>query len=266
MLPHFAHLRIHRCPRCGLVFHDCDVNAEVLYQGSYFKGEEYLNYPAEKLVLQRNFAGYIRHLRRWSAGGRLLEIGCAYGFFLEMARCYWSDVRGTDVTAEGIAHAKSFLGTAVRQGDFLTMEDDPMPYDVVCLWDTLEHLSHPVQTITKAARSLKRGGILALTTGDLGSWMARFRGERWRLIHPPTHLFYFSKATLTLALRSAGLEILEMTPVGYSRSFRAMLYRIFALNGKKSAWIYRLLTAKGRWDFPVYLNLFDILFVAARRP
>jgi SAM-dependent methyltransferase len=263
MEPQYPSLKIVRCPSCQLVFYSPEIDPEPLYGEGYFLGDEYLNYLRDKPVLQVNFSRYIRHLRRWSNGGRLLEIGCAYGFFLEMAQRYW-EVKGYDISKEGIAHAQKIFGPAVQWGDFLKVGDENESFDVVCLWDTLEHLNYPVKTLAKAAHVLNPGGILALTTGDIGSLIARWRGERWRLIHPPTHLTYFSKETLEKAIRSIGLELIEVSYVGYHRSYSAMLYRLFSLTGKK--WIYRLLTFGERLDFPVYTNLFDILFVVARKP
>ena len=59
----------------------------------------------------------------------------------------------------------------------------------MCLWDTIEHLAEPEAYLEKIAKSLPVGGWLFLTTGDIGSPMARARGSRWRMIHPPTHLY-----------------------------------------------------------------------------
>ena len=60
------------------------------------------------------------------------------------------------------------------------------------MWDTIEHLKRPDLFVQKAAADLRPGGLIALTTGDIGSLNARLRGARWRMIHPPTHLHYFS--------------------------------------------------------------------------
>ena len=62
----------------------------------------------------------------------------------------------------------------------------------------------------KAYEVLKPGGRLFLTTGDIGSWVARIQGPRWRLIHPPTHLHYFSKATITRLLTGLGFSVQEV--------------------------------------------------------
>lgn len=264
MLPFYPKQAIVKCPTCQLVFYGEEVDAESLYTAAYFTGGEYLDYLADKQVLQRNFGQRIKQLRKFKPNGRLLELGSAYGFFLELAQSYW-EVRGIDITPEGVEYARHTLGLNVMLADFLTLPDEPESYDIICMWDTIEHLPHPVRFIEKASRWLKPDGVLVMTTGDIDSRVARFQKERWRLIHPPTHLFYFSVATLSQAVEKAGLEVVGVSHVGYYRSFKATLYGLFAVGGKKSAWLYQLLTMGGRIDFPIYLNLYDIMMLVARK-
>ena len=265
MRPRFPGHEIVECPGCALVFYAGAASTDALYGQSYFDGGEYLDYRADQKVLQRNFRRHLPLLERWAPSGRLLELGCAYGFFLQVAAGRWQ-ARGIDVSAEAVRHARDVLGLDAVQADFLALPDEPNGYDLICLWDTIEHLPHPIATVEKAARWLKPGGTLALTTGDVESGLARLQGERWRQLHPPTHLFYFSPATLRRTAVRAGLTPIHSSHVGHSRGYRAMLYGLFALGGKKTAWIYRLLTAGGLLDFPIYLNLYDITLFAARKP
>jgi SAM-dependent methyltransferase len=265
MLRWFPGKNIVKCPGCGLVFYEGVAPPGNLYNDEYFSGGEYLDYCGDKKIIQRNFRRHIKVLHRLVPSGRLLELGCAYGFFLELAREHW-EVKGIDVTAAGVRHARDVVGVNALQKDFLTLSDEPESWDVICLWDTIEHLPDPILTLRKAATWLKPGGVLLLTTGDIESRLARLRGERWRQIHPPTHLYYFSSATLGKALVQAGLQVESISYVGYSRGFRAMIYGLFALPNKKSRWLYQLLTLGGRLDFPIYLNLYDILLVIAKKP
>ncbi len=263
MLPKFPRQEIVACPDCGLIFYAGPPPAAGLYEAPYFSGGEYRFYEDDKAVLQRNFRRRIAQLREWSPGGRLLEIGCAHGYFLELAREHW-EARGVDVSRDAVARARA-AGLDAEAAEFLDLPEETGRYDVVCLWDTIEHLERPIETLEKAARWLREGGVLALTTGDAASLLARLRGEKWRQIHPPTHLFYFSQATLARALSRAGLDVVSSRRVGHSRGYRSMLFGLLALDRERPAWPYRLLTAGGRIDFPVYLNLFDIVMVAARK-
>lgn len=264
MRPRFPDRQIVQCPDCGLVFFDGTAPAG-LYEQQYFVGDEYCDYAAEKTVRQSNFRRELPLLRRLAPAGQLLEIGCAYGFFLELARPYWQ-AKGIDVSAAAVRYAREVCRVEAVCAEFLELPDETESYDLVCLWDTIEHLPHPVRTIEKAARWLKPGGALVLTTADIDSVVARLRRERWRQIHPPTHLYYFSRETLSRAVEQAGLRVDSVSRPGVVRSFRAMAYGALAPVKRGTSWLYTLATLGGRIDFPVYLNLYDLLRVVAVKP
>lgn len=253
---------------CGLVFADPTVyrmDPAALYTAEYFRGEEYADYLRDRGTAEMNFRALIRRMRRWSRGGRLFEIGCAYGFFLNLCRDRWT-AEGVDVSSEAVRYARATLNLQAGCGDFLDMDLPPDAYDAFCLWDTIEHLARPDRYVEKVARCLRPGGVLFLTTGDIGSLVARWRGSRWRLIHPPTHLFYFSRVTLRRLLGRYGMEVMEMGPQGYCRSLDSMLAGI-ALQQPEGFLrrALRRLAGVRPLRVPFYLNLRDILFVAARK-
>ena len=268
--PLYPSRQIVKCPDCGLVFWDDEADPAEIYDADYFAGVEYRDYLADRRILEKNFKRRIRLLRRLAPGGRLLEIGSAYGFFLALARRYW-DAAGVEIAPGPARYAREALGLDVVAADLLDLPDRTGQYDVICMWDTLEHLARPVRYIEKAARWLAPGGVLAMTTNDIDSFVARIRGRKWRQIHPPTHMFYFSRRTLAAAVAAAGLTLLAVSCVGYYRSYRSMLHRLLAgpsrdLPRKKTRWLYHLLTLAGRLDLPIYLNLRDIVLVTAQKP
>ena len=87
---------------------------------------------------------------------RLFEIGSAHGFFLEVARPLFRSVAGIDISADASSYARNVLDLPVATGDFL---DAILPeaVDVVCLWDTIEHLQHPDRYLEKAVSGLNPG-------------------------------------------------------------------------------------------------------------
>jgi SAM-dependent methyltransferase len=239
---------------------------EGLYGGDYFHGAEYHDYVGERALHERHFRTRLKRLLRYvphPQTKRLFEIGCAYGFFLDVARGCFANVAGIDISRDAAAHAAGTLGLTVFAGDYLEC-DITDPADVICLWDTIEHLAQPHLYLERAAMHLTDGGVLALTTGDIGSMMARLRGARWRQIHPPTHLHYFSRDTLERLLRRHGFEIEYCGYEGMYRSLDTMAYIVLALKHRRPG-LYRLLKRTGLLEHAVYLNLYDIVFVVASR-
>ena len=260
-----------RCRRCGFVFlprtPDLPRQIEELYAGDYFTGGEFGDYASQRATFARNFKGYLSRMRQAGAtGGRLLEVGCAYGFFLEHAQTSF-DALGIDVNEPAIAAARE-LGVRAECREFMQFKADA-PFDVVCMWDTIEHLIDPRAYLEKARDVLAGQGYLFLTTGDIGSLMARMRGARWRMIHPPSHLNYFSRETMTRLLDRVGFDVVSIRSVGTHRDVMNVLH-LLSLFSKQplvrrtAAGAERLLSGRVR-SLGFYLNLHDIMFVAARK-
>jgi hypothetical protein len=105
---------------------------------------------------------------------------------------------------------------------------------------------------------------LALTTGDLNSWLARTRGSKWREIHPPTHLHYFSRETLSRLLRRNGFKTMFVGSEGMYRSVDSMAYIVLCLKYDFPD-LYSCLKKTRLLNWDLYLNLGDIIFVVAEK-
>lgn len=260
-----------KCRKCGHVYCDADLSGEELkkiYSEGYFRGGEYSDYVADKEVAQENFKARLKVLRRFTDPARhknLLEIGCAYGFFLEVARPYFGQVKGIDITEDGIRYANDKLGPVAVSGDLLTYDFRGEKFDVICMWDTIEHLSNPSAYLEKISGSLiNKGGLIAITTGDVDSLNARLRKSKWRLMHSPSHLHFFSRSRLTKLLEQKGFEVLHNGYCGFYRSMDMALHRMFSTTafGKKC---YDILHKSGLTRIRFYSNLYDIMYVIARK-
>lgn len=171
------------CGGCGFITADVrlsDAELAALYGPDYFHGEEYHDYTAEEDSLRENFRRRIAVIQRVMPGfrrARLFEIGCAYGFFLDEVQPYVGAASGMDISAEVVARGVARLGVDAACGDYLTTPLAATP-DIIAMWDTIEHLPRPDLFLEKAAADLAPGGHIAITTGDIGSAFARFRGGR----------------------------------------------------------------------------------------
>jgi SAM-dependent methyltransferase len=254
-----------RCRGCGFLTAWGDAAADVspIYQGDYFTGGEYLDYAADERLFRRNFQQRLAHLRRFKQDGLLLEIGAAYGFFLALAGPHFETV-GFELNPSAAEHARTVLGLDVRTDDFLaaTMADIGGHVDAAVLWDVIEHLPRPDRFLSRIAALSKPEAVLCLTTGDVGSPLARLRGRRWRMIHPPTHLHYFSRSTIDRLLRGAGYRVVEIRTIGVARSYRQILYSLLVnrLGRQRAESLAARWAPEGRG---ITLNTGDIMQVTA---
>jgi predicted TPR repeat methyltransferase len=259
-----------RCTNCRHVYADsklCTEELLALYQKQYFFGEEYQDYVADKIVLKKNFELRMKRLRKYIDPARhrhLFEIGAAYGFFLDSVRKSFDTVRGIDITEDGVRYAREQFGLDVIRGDFLNYSCDQQMFDVVCMWDTIEHLEQPQRYVEKVSDCTQSGALLALTTGDIASLNARWKGKAWRLLHPPTHLHYFSGRTIASMLDQYGFSVVYNRYCGFYRSIENMAYNVFVLR-KHQLRLFEWMQAVGMTKGDLYLNLYDIMYVIARR-
>ena len=242
-----------------------------LYADRYFSGKEYGNYLADRDVHLRNFAARLRDMHRLAGPLKcVFEIGCAYGLSLDLMSRHQIHAEGLDVCREAVEYAVEQLGQRATVGDFLSTPLTSGAYDAFCLWDTIEHLPQPEPVVQRIAASLRPGGWLFLTTPDTGSLVARWRGRRWRMIHPPTHLYYFSRPTVRQFLKRHGLTVMQVKSVAVFRTLHSVLGGMAALrpglSGAMAARLKALLPERLQRRVGAWVNLGDIMFVAAMKP
>jgi len=264
MTPYFKGLV--RCQNCNFVTTDVNLDAsdiQALYGKGYFFGEEYVDYIKDKEILQINFQKRLKRILEYKRGGDLIEIGCAYGFFLDLARRYFN-VKGYEISEDAAKYAQG-LSLDVESRDFLKADVPKNSVDIIAMWDVIEHLFEPQKYVELARKVLRPGGLLCITTGDIESLNASLRGEKWRMIHPPTHLHYFSRDTLRLLLEKNGFTIEHEGYIGMTRSLRQIAYSILMLGGNKHARLFTMLERLKITDLSFSLNLRDIIFVIAKK-
>jgi 2-polyprenyl-3-methyl-5-hydroxy-6-metoxy-1,4-benzoquinol methylase len=163
-----------------------------------------------KLITERRFGDMTRIAairdRVPGPGERLLEIGCAYGGFLQKAQRLGFDVTGVEYSPAAVGWIRKNTQLDVRSGAIETAGLDPGQFDVVCFFDVVEHVENPpafLKTLTELARP---DGCLVLSCPNFGSLPARFFRSRWWSLRPSEHIWQFTTDTLTRLLRDAGLR------------------------------------------------------------
>ena len=156
--------------------------------------------------MRRNARRRLDLLGRFVPAGRLLDVGCAAGFFVdESLRRGWEAAGVEGLACDDVVRAEP-AGLEVAEAQFDRAQLSG-PYDALTMWDYLEHTIDPVADLRRAFSLLRPGGMLVLSTGDAGSLVARASGRRWHLLTPRHHNFFFDRRTLKRALAEAGFHI-----------------------------------------------------------
>jgi SAM-dependent methyltransferase len=204
-----------RCGACGLVFvgnPPSPAELIALYDEAYYEDADcpgYGGYSDAEARKRHHDRALLDELEGIVATGAMFEVGCAYGYFLDEARTRGWHVRGVEPSQHAMRYARDKLQLDVSSGAFTDLPLEPESADVIALWDVIEHLPNPRDTIHRAHAWLRPGGVIAISTGDIGSLTARLHGADWTLMTPPWHQFYFSRATLRRLLEGAGFRIVR---------------------------------------------------------
>ncbi len=218
--------RLVDCVGCGLRFVSprmADLSYLEVYGEDYFKSPDsltrgYEDYAGERETILATFRRRFRaiaHRAPSLSGGRSLDVGCAYGYALEVAAEHGLAPHGVDVSAHAVAVARSRGLSVERGGAEIAEQRFGGPMRVVTSWDVIEHLPDPVEHLRVLGRMMERGGVLSLITPDRGAPTARLFGSRWvEYQKPEEHIYFFRREDMRAFLDEAGFDVATIGTAG----------------------------------------------------
>jgi 2-polyprenyl-3-methyl-5-hydroxy-6-metoxy-1,4-benzoquinol methylase len=267
---------IARCSSCGLMFRGVLPTEEELaqiYDASYFSsavgdtgGQGYDDYLGEDALHRETAHRRLERLERYVPPGRLLDVGAAAGFFLVEAGARGWDAQGIDIAAEMVDWGREHLGVALERRTLAALDAEPGSIDAVTMWDYIEHALDPRADLAHAYELLRPGGVVALSTGDAASLVAKVSATRWHLLTPRHHNYFFTAASLRRLLGSLGFEVLYEGHPGARYSVRYLTYKLRAtIDVSPMRHAAHAVSRSRLGGLKVPMNLGDIVTVIARR-
>jgi SAM-dependent methyltransferase len=245
--------RVVECLECGWLRQNPRPTGETI---GYYYPAEYVNFiravedePHRWKQWDRRY-GILKRRRaveRFGRRGRLLDVGCATGVFLhEMQQAGW-DVVGIEPNEGAAEYARSRFGLPVRTGTLRTAALPANSFDVVTLWDVLEHLHTPWTDLIEARRLLKESGLLVLRWPNLESLERRWFGQTWLGWDLPRHLYYFPREILMSAIDELGLEAKDLRSIagGHAAMVLGLQFHLEDRHFPLTRWSQWLLWAAG---------------------
>jgi len=267
--------RVVLCDNCHLIYTNPRLkkkHLKHLYSEDYFHNSNsshfgYENYLGDEKKIIKTFSKRIASIEKTSHGkkGKLLDIGCATGFFLKAARDRNWDVEGVEISEFAAKYARKHFKFKIYQNDFLNLNLPNNYYDVITMWDVIEHLYHPRAALSKIYKLLKPNGLLIFSTPDVTSLPSKLTRDKWvgyKL--SDEHLTYFSTNTAKHLIENSGFSVIKKNYVGKYVSLpmlsdRASLYH--PLLGKIIS-IFEKFFPK---NYSLYVNPFDIMCIYAKK-
>jgi 2-polyprenyl-3-methyl-5-hydroxy-6-metoxy-1,4-benzoquinol methylase len=220
---------VYRCQECDAVFSDLTAEqAAKLYDAEYFT-EEFGPYfaalfgDADDTPIRKHFTRYLDTLERAVPGGRLLDVGCAAGLFLDVARARGWEVEGVEISDHAASVAREKRGLEVIVGDVMDISLPEQHFDAVSMLDVLEHIIEPGTLLDRVRGLIKPGGALMLVLPNdrnltTMTAMTAYRASMGTVAYPASrvhqiyHVTYFTPATITALLQRHGFEVIEVAP------------------------------------------------------
>ncbi len=265
-----------RCESCGLVYTNPRLKKEDIgdfYSKEYFESHSsetmgYDNYVSDKELVEKTFRRRLIEIeKKWATRrGRVLDVGCATGFFLFIAGEMGWEPSGVEISEYCCQYARKNFGLELTRGFFKEADTLKPGFRLITMWDYLEHSFTPDEDLQKAYELLAPGGILALATPDVGSLPAKIFKQNWMGFKEHEHLYYFTQKNLTELLKKEGFRVLSASHIGkyisphfFARRLSGYSKFLGALADKVVSWPL----FKGR---SFYCDPFDIIYLVAQRP
>lgn len=212
-----------RCERCGHMQLE-EMPPDAALAESYGEAASH-DYVKEESGQRATAAAVLARVERHVSGRRLLDLGAWVGFLLAEARERGWEVTGVEPSEFASSYARDRLGLDVRTQDLFAADLPSGAFDAVVLGDVIEHLPRPGDALDRIAALLAPRGVLCLMVPDAGSRLARAMGARWWSI-VPTHVQYFTRASLRTLLERHGYAVLEVGTQPKAFTVRYYLSRV----------------------------------------
>ncbi len=244
----FAYLR---CAGCGLIRLEPRPSLAELpryYPEEYEVFQERRENPLFRWGRRRLWHRRLQAIRRYlPRPGRALDVGCGTGEFLEILQRQGWDVAGIEPNLRAAQQARARLGAEAIQA--ISLEEASFPpgtFDLITLWDVLEHLDDPPAALRRLAGWLHPAGLLALGVPNLESWDARFFGPAWIGWDAPRHLYLFPDSILREILAASGFSILATLCLygGYGPFILSLDFALVEHYGEKARLLRRLVALR----------------------
>jgi 2-polyprenyl-3-methyl-5-hydroxy-6-metoxy-1,4-benzoquinol methylase len=224
---HESHGRIVQCLSCGLVYTNPQLAPRnVLSFYAQVEDKTYLeNLDGRIETFKYNLRAIADLLPK---SGRMLEVGSYCGMFLKIAREQGFDVLGVEPSQWASSYARDTLQIPTVTGSIESLPADTKPFDVICSWDVLEHVTDPLAQLKLVNERLVGGGIFAFSTLDYGNWYPRLMGERWPWMMD-MHLYYFDQKVMKQMLQTAGFRVVRSESYSHIITFEYFLKKLAAL-------------------------------------
>lgn len=231
--PDRCHYRMVRCRKCGLIFSNPILEENIIHQ--LYK-ESHLTYGQEIANLKKTYGNYLENIINFMPRrNNLLEIGCGNGFFLEEAlNIGFKNVWGVEPSVDAVSKASRKIRPFIKINNFQPELFKNKYFDIICFFQTLDHIINPNIFLKDCFKILKKQGIIFCIVHNSGSVLAKILGEKTPILDIE-HPYLYNKITLKKIFEKNNFEVVKVMDIAneYSLGYwtKILPFGIFFKNG-----------------------------------
>ena len=200
-----------RCSRCGFVFSQTIPTADELEEHySKYSRNDYLS-P----ITVKRYEELLDQFEKYRKTGKILDVGCGIGYFLEVAKKRGWEVYGTEYTDQAVNICRE-KGISMEQGILETHNYDLESFDVITSFEVIEHINNPLEELANFHSLLRPGGLVYITTPNFNSLLRYRLKSAYNVITYPEHLSYYTPKSLTNVFKRSGFKRVKLQSTGIS--------------------------------------------------
>ena len=262
-------LVVMECLKCSFNFVPAYFRRNISYTG--YKNEEVLKQIRagnDWLKIQRHLLRY-KLIRKYIRSGYLFDLGVGWGHFLLTGKQLGYKVYGIEISENPYIYSKEDLKLPVDHIDFFEMQKEKESFDIITMWDVLEHIDAADKVIEKCSYLMKPNGYLFIQVPQIDSFIAKRKREKWNMMSLD-HVNYFSKKSIAVLLSRHGFEVKEIKSSIELKLFLmyTLLPWIKKLKGKKDEQIssaerqeyFNKTTKYPKWMLRIFVFFHNIIY------
>ncbi len=259
------------CNKCSFVFIPPYFRKQISYE----------NYKDENVAIAvrngNNFVKIERHklrynlIKKYKPNGSLFDLGAGWGHFMLTGQQLGYDVYGIEISEQPYLYSKNDLKLPVDHIDFFEMKEDKT-FDIITMWDVLEHIDKADPFIEKCARINSKNGYIVIQVPQIDSYFAKKYKDEWKMMSLD-HVNYFGKKTITQLLNKHGYEVecikssfeiklfIMYTVLPFIKKFKGTKTEVKTeIKSSERQQYFNTFTQKPMWKLKLYMKIHNIIY------
>ena len=259
------------CNKCSFVFIPPFFRKQISYE----------NYKDENVAIAvrngNNFVKIERHklrytlIKKYKPSGSLFDLGAGWGHFMLTGQQLGYDVYGIEISEQPYLYSKNDLKLPVDHIDFFEMKEDKK-FDIITMWDVLEHIDKADPFIEKCARINSKNGYIVIQVPQIDSYFAKKYKDEWKMMSLD-HVNYFGKKTITQLLNKHGYEVecikssfeiklfIMYTVLPFIKKFKGAKTEVKTeIKSSERQQYFNTFTQKTMWKLKLYMKIHNIIY------